>query len=88
MRNRAIKISVSMPLKLVEELDKLTTYKGKSRSQYISGAVTQRLKARKVDSMDDPPISYLLSALRSNHECPKYLIPILEFAMNEMQRSD
>lgn len=43
MKNRAIKISVSIPLRQLEELDKLTTYKGKSRSKYISNAIKASL---------------------------------------------
>lgn len=48
MKNRAIKISVSIPLNLLEKLDKLTTYKGRSRSQYISNAVSQRIHAQEI----------------------------------------
>ena len=44
MKNRALKISVSIPLKIVEELDQLTTYKGRSRSKWITNAITERLK--------------------------------------------
>lgn len=48
MRNRAIKISVSIPLKLLEKVDKLTTYKGRSRSKYIANAVSQRIEAQEI----------------------------------------
>jgi len=44
MKNRALKISVSVPLRTVEELDQLTTYKGRSRSKWITQAITERLK--------------------------------------------
>jgi len=44
MKNRALKISVSIPLKTVEELDQLTTYKGRSRSKWITNAISERLK--------------------------------------------
>lgn len=44
MKNRALKVSVSIPLKIVEELDKLTTYKGRSRSKWITNAISERLK--------------------------------------------
>ena len=44
MKNRALKISVSIPLKIVEELDQLTTYKGRSRSKWVTNAITERLK--------------------------------------------
>ena len=44
MKNRALKISVSIPLKIVEELDQLTTYKGRSRSKWITNAINERLK--------------------------------------------
>jgi len=44
MKNRALKISVSIPLKIVEELDQLTTYKGRSRSKWITNAISERLK--------------------------------------------
>ena len=43
MKNRALKLSVSIPLKLVEELDQLTTYKGRSRSKWITNAIRERL---------------------------------------------
>ena len=43
MKNRALKISVSIPLKIVEELDQLTTYKGRSRSKWITNAISERL---------------------------------------------
>jgi len=48
-KNYHIKISVSLPLRVVEKLDKLTTYKGKSRSKYIAGAISQRLEAQNAD---------------------------------------
>lgn len=86
MRNRAIKISVSVPLNLLEKLDKITTYKGKSRSQYITGAITQRLESRKTDSMDDLPITYLVSMLLSHQDCPGYLRAILDYYVEMMQR--
>ena len=44
MKNRALKISVSIPLKVVEELDQLTTYKGRSRSKWVTNAINERLK--------------------------------------------
>ncbi len=78
MRNRAIKISVSLPLNLLEKLDKITTYKGKSRSNYIAGAITQRIEGRKVDNMDDLPITYLTSQLLMNSETPEYLKRMIE----------
>tara|TARA_A100001201_G_C4091057_1_gene202080 strand:+ start:1133 stop:1402 length:270 start_codon:yes stop_codon:yes gene_type:complete len=43
MKNRALKISVSVPLKLVEEVDKKTTYKGRSRSKWITNAIKSKL---------------------------------------------
>ena len=43
MKNRALKISVSVPIKLVEEVDKLTTYKGRSRSKWITNAIKSKL---------------------------------------------
>lgn len=48
MKNRAIKISVSIPLNLLLKLDKITTYKGRSRSKYIANAVSQRIEAAEV----------------------------------------
>jgi len=48
MKNRAIKISVSIPLKLLEKVDKITTYKGRSRSKYIANAVSQRIEAQEI----------------------------------------
>lgn len=38
-----------MPVSLIEKLDKLTTYKGRSRSKYISSAITQRIEAKSAD---------------------------------------
>jgi len=51
-KNYHIKISVSLPLRVVEKLDKLTTYKGKSRSKYIAGAISQRLEAQNADLLE------------------------------------
>ena len=81
MKNRAIKISISVPLNLLEKLDQITTYKGKSRSKYVCGAVTQRIEARKTDNMDALPISYLASMLNAHHECPEYLRVLLQHYM-------
>jgi len=81
MRNRAIKISISMPINLLEKLDKITTYKGKSRSKYVCGAVSQRIEARRVDNMDALPISYLASMLNAHDECPEYLRVLLQHYM-------
>lgn len=50
--NYHVKISVSLPVSLIEKLDKLTTYKGRSRSKYISGAITQRIEAKNADFED------------------------------------
>tara|TARA_Y100000004_G_scaffold167973_1_gene200960 strand:- start:433 stop:675 length:243 start_codon:yes stop_codon:yes gene_type:complete len=47
MKNRALKISVSVPLKLVEEVDKKTTYKGRSRSKWITNAIKSKLEDTK-----------------------------------------
>ena len=85
MKNRAIKISVSIPIHLLEELDKKTTYKGKSRSQYITGAITQRMKGVKIDNMDDLPITFLTSQLLSHNETPNYLKKLLELYHEELQ---
>ena len=70
---------MSLPLSLVEKLDQITTYKGKSRSRYIAGAVSQRLEARKVDNMDQLPITYLTSMLLTHEDCPDYLRAMIEF---------
>ena len=47
--NYHVKISVSLPVKLIEKLDKKTTYKGKSRSKYIRDSITQRMEAKNAD---------------------------------------
>ena len=47
--NYHVKISVSLPVKTIEKLDKLTTYKGRSRSKYIANAITQRMEAVSAD---------------------------------------
>jgi len=78
MRNRAIKISVSIPINLLEKLDKITTYRGKSRSAYIAGAITQRIEARTTDNMDALPITYLTSQLLMHDDTPEYLKRLLE----------
>ena len=41
-----------MPVSLIEKLDKLTTYKGRSRSKYIANAITQRIEAKSADFED------------------------------------
>jgi len=50
--NYHVKISVSLPVGLIEKLDKKTTYKGKSRSKYIAGAISQRMEAKNADFED------------------------------------
>jgi len=45
---------------MIEKLDKLTTYKGRSRSKYIANAITQRLESREV-TYSDIPLEELLS---------------------------
>ena len=63
MKNRAIKISVSIPLRQLEELDKLTTYKGKSRSKYITNSIKASLNGSDhVEEMSDRQIYALLRA--------------------------
>lgn len=53
-KNYHIKISVSLPVRMVEKLDKKTTYKGRSRSKYIADAITQRIEAREIQYSDIP----------------------------------
>ena len=61
VKNRAIKISVSIPLSLLEELDKLTTYKGRSRSKYISNSIRASLNgAEHAEELSDRQIYALL----------------------------
>lgn len=63
MKNRAIKISVSIPLRQLEELDKLTTYKGKSRSKFISNSIKSSLNGSEhVEELSDRQIYALLRA--------------------------
>ena len=71
---------------MVEKLDKITTYKGKSRSRYIAGAVSQRLEARKVDNMDDKPATYHTSCLLQDPSIPNYLRTIIELYHEELQQ--
>lgn len=40
---------MSLPVQLIEKLDKLTTYKNRSRSKYIANAITQRIEAVSAD---------------------------------------
>ena len=42
-KNRHIKISVTLPIHLLEKLDKRTTYRGKSRSKYVAKAIQDRI---------------------------------------------
>ena len=63
MKNRALKISVSIPLKTVEELDKLTTYKGFSRSRWITKTIEARLKGSEaIEEMPERQIMAMLFA--------------------------
>ena len=87
MRNRAIKISVSVPLKLLEKLDKITTYKGKSRSQYITGAISQRLEGRKTDAMDEDDTIILGMLLKQREDCPEYVKVMLDHWMVKLSDS-
>ena len=50
--NYHVKISVSLPVNLIEKLDKITTYKGRSRSKYIANAISQRMEAKSADFED------------------------------------
>ena len=45
-RNRHIKISVTLPIHLLEKLDKRTTYRGKSRSKYVAKAIQDRIDTK------------------------------------------
>jgi hypothetical protein len=72
---RHIKISVSMPLHLVEKLDKKTTYKGKSRSQYIAKAVSDRINSLPATSTLDTPT--LLTMLCTRYDLPRYLLILI-----------
>jgi len=69
---RHIKISVSMPLHLVEKLDKKTTYKGKSRSQYIAKAVSDRINSLPATSVLDTQT--LLTMLCTRYDLPRELL--------------
>lgn len=62
--NFHVKISVSLPAKTVEKLDKLTTYKGRSRSKYIANAITQRIEAS-TSALADRSNEELLQTIRS-----------------------
>lgn len=45
-KNRHIKISVTLPIHLLEKLDKRTTYRGQSRSKYVAKAIQDRIDTR------------------------------------------
>ena len=68
MKNRALKISVSIPLKTVEELDQLTTYKGRSRSKWITNAISERLKG--FDAAPEMSERQLMAMLRHQTKNP------------------
>jgi metal-responsive CopG/Arc/MetJ family transcriptional regulator len=68
MKNRALKISVSIPLRTVEELDQLTTYKGRSRSKWITQAITERLKD--LDATPEYTERQLMAMLRHQTDNP------------------
>ena len=68
MKNRALKISVSVPLKTVEELDKLTTYKNRSRSKWITNAIQNKLKD--IENIPERTERQLMAALRAKTEDP------------------
>jgi len=72
---RHIKISVSLPLHLVEKLDKKTTYKNKSRSQYIAKAVSDRINSLPATSTIDT--NTLLSMLCTRYDLPRYLLVMI-----------
>ena len=87
MRNRSVKISVTIPLNLLEKLDQITTYRGKSRSRYISGAVSQRLEGRNTDVMDEDDTIYLGMLLMRRDDCPDYVKVMLEHWMVKLNDS-
>lgn len=62
--NYHVKISVSLPVHIIERLDKITTYKGKSRSKYIRKAVEDRLNS--LPATQELPIDVLLSMVQAN----------------------
>jgi metal-responsive CopG/Arc/MetJ family transcriptional regulator len=79
MKNRALKISVSIPLKIVEELDQLTTYKGRSRSKWITNAITERLKG--FEATPDIPERKMMAMLFASTTNP-YVKLVLGEALN------
>ena len=79
MKNRALKISVSIPLKIVEELDQLTTYKGRSRSKWITNAINERLKG--FEATPDIPERQMMAMLFSSTTNP-YVKLVLGEALN------
>lgn len=64
--NYHVKISVSLPVHIIERLDKITTYKGKSRSKYIRKSIEDRLNS--IPSNIDIPIEQLLSMIEGSNE--------------------
>lgn len=77
MKNRALKISVSIPLKIVEELDQLTTYKGRSRSKWVTNAITERLKGfETVPEMSERQLTAMLFNSTKN--------PLLKVILGEL----
>ena len=76
MKNRALKISVSIPLKIVEELDQLTTYKGRSRSKWVTNAITERLKG--FDAAPEMSERQLMAILRNTTKNPLLIVILSE----------
>ena len=79
MKNRALKLSVSIPLKIVEELDQLTTYKGRSRSKWVTNAIRERLNGfEAVPEMSERQMMALLFNSTTN----PYVKAVLSEALN------
>jgi metal-responsive CopG/Arc/MetJ family transcriptional regulator len=68
MKNRALKISVSIPIRTVEELDKLTTYKGLSRSRWITKTIQTRLDGG--IAVDEQTELQMIARLHANTKDP------------------
>ena len=80
VKNRAIKISVSIPIFLLEELDKVTTYKGRSRSKYISQSIKERIEG--LDATPERSERQIMAMLFNKTEDP-LLKAILEHYLQQ-----
>ena len=79
MRNRHIKVGFTIPLSILEELDKVTTYKGRNRSKFITQAIKERLNG--LEASPEMTERQLMAMLLSRTKDP-LLMAILQIKLN------